>query len=129
MKQDFETASESDWEIASTREAILAPLLWKNESTESAVQRAASALKLSRAMVFRLLRRYRANPKTSTLLPARRGRKVGKKGANCSMRNKSSSLRAKLKTSIRLENALHWPHCTNGLRWPVHGEVRGFLTC
>ena len=30
MKQDFETASESDWEIASTREAILAPLLWKN---------------------------------------------------------------------------------------------------
>ena len=77
MKQDFETASESDWEIASTREAILAPLLWKNESTESAVQRAASALKLSRAMVFRLLRRYRANPKTSTLLPVRRGRKEG----------------------------------------------------
>ena len=75
MKQDFETASESYWEIASTREAMLAPLLWKNGRTENAIQRAASALKLSRAMVFRLLRPYRANPKTSTLLPVRRGRK------------------------------------------------------
>jgi putative transposase len=77
MKQDFETASELEWGIASTREAMLAALLWKKDSTENAIQRAASALKLSRAIVFRLLRRYRANPKTSTLLPVRRGWKEG----------------------------------------------------
>jgi hypothetical protein len=37
MKQDFETASEPDWVIASTRAALLAPLLWKNGRTENAI--------------------------------------------------------------------------------------------
>ncbi len=77
MKHDFETATESEWQIAVTRETMLAPLLSKTGRTKDDIQRAAASLKLSRAMIFRLLHRYRRNPKTSTLLPVRRGRKEG----------------------------------------------------
>jgi putative transposase len=44
------------------------------------MQKACAALQLSRAMVFRLLARYREDPRLSALLLRRRGRKCGSGG-------------------------------------------------
>jgi len=77
VDHDFETANDEDWRIASMRESIIAPLAAKPDRSGADIERAARALSLRRSMVFRLLNRYRADPKPSSLLPDPPGRKLG----------------------------------------------------
>jgi hypothetical protein len=66
------TASDADWQIASQREGALKMLL--RSSSPAAVAGVAADLRLSSAMVYRLLAVYRRDPSTSSLLPNRGSR-------------------------------------------------------
>jgi putative transposase len=75
LKPAGDTASDADWQIASQREGALKMLLRSNSPT--AVAEVAADLRLSSAMVYRLLAVYRRDPSTSSLLPNRGGRVSG----------------------------------------------------
>jgi putative transposase len=77
MKRDLDTASDSEWELASERSVVLAALAETPGNVED-VDRAAARLRLSRAMVYRLLAKFIRDPTPSALLPSRRGRKTGR---------------------------------------------------
>ena len=72
--REWQTASDSDWGVASQREAVIRPLADQVRLTETDVTTAAHQLKLSRATLYRLIGRYRQRPQTSSLLPWKRGR-------------------------------------------------------
>jgi putative transposase len=75
VKPAGDTASDADWQIASQREGALKMLL--RSSSPAAVAEVAADLRLSSAMVYRLLAVYRRDPSTSSLLPNRGGRVSG----------------------------------------------------
>jgi putative transposase len=75
VKPAGDTASDTDWQIASQREGALKMLL--RSSSPPAVAEVAADLRLSSAMVYRLLAVYRRDPSTSSLLPNRGGRVSG----------------------------------------------------
>jgi putative transposase len=77
MKRDLDTASDGEWELASERAVVLAALAERPHNVED-VDRAAKRLRLSRAMVYRLLSKFSRDPTPSALLPNRRGRKTGR---------------------------------------------------
>ena len=76
VKPDLETASDSEWEIASKRAQAMEELL-VNGAGPSRIDEVARDHGLSRAMVYRILARYRRNPSPSELLPKRGGRALG----------------------------------------------------
>src|SRR5450755_2985681 len=61
-------ASEADWALAKRRERVLSTFAESKECSRAMMQKACAALQLSRAMVFRLLARYREDPRLSALL-------------------------------------------------------------
>jgi len=71
--------SQADWALAKRRERVLSTLAESKESRVM-IQKACAALQLSRAMVFRLLARYRKDRRLSALLLHPRGRKCGSGG-------------------------------------------------
>jgi len=73
-------ASEADWALAKRRERVLSTLAKSKECSRAMMQKACAALQLSRAMVFRLLARYREDRRLSALLLHPRGRKCGSGG-------------------------------------------------
>jgi transposase InsO family protein len=75
-KPDIEAASDQQWESASRRATVLQNLL-ASGGGPAQVSEAARELALSKAMVYRLLARYRVNPAPSELLPKREGRVPG----------------------------------------------------
>jgi putative transposase len=75
LRPNAESASDADWEIASQRADALKVLL--AGSSPAAVAEVAADLRLSSAMVYRLLAVYRRNPSASSLLPNRGGRTPG----------------------------------------------------
>jgi putative transposase len=75
LNPDMETANDTEWLRASERASALSGLLTR--SSPAAVEEVARDLKLSPAMVYRLLALYRKNPSPSALLPQRAGRAVG----------------------------------------------------
>lgn len=72
--------SEADWALAKRRERVLSTLAESKEYSRAMMQTACAALQLSRAMVFRLLARYREDRRLSALLLHPRGRKRGSGG-------------------------------------------------
>lgn len=66
-----------DWEVARRRFEVIQPLAACSGRTRKNVQQAARQLQLSVAQAYRLLRRYEVDPRLTSLLPARRGRKQG----------------------------------------------------
>ena len=72
--RQWQTASDSDWGVALEREAVIRPLVDQPLLTQEVVHHAAGQLGLSRAMLYRLVSRYRQRPQTSSLLPWKRGR-------------------------------------------------------
>ena len=72
--------SEPDWALAKRRERVLSMLAESKECSRAMMQKACAALQLSRAMVFRLLARYREDRRLSALLLHPRGRKRGSGG-------------------------------------------------
>lgn len=72
--QQWETASQVDWGLAVEREAVIRPLVEQQSLTLGDVERAVSQLRVSRSLLYTLLRRYRQRPQASSLLPWKRGR-------------------------------------------------------
>jgi hypothetical protein len=72
--------SRADWALAKRREKVLSKLAASKECSRTMVQKASAALRLSRAMVFRLLARYKENQSVDALLLRPRGRKRGSGG-------------------------------------------------
>ena len=70
----WESASGSDWGTALEREAVIRPLVEYHRLPKESVEEAASRLSASRALIYRLVGRYRKRPQTSSLLPWKRGR-------------------------------------------------------
>ena len=72
--QQWEAASQADWGIAVEREAIIRSLSERNQLSTYDVDEATTQLRISRSVLYKLLRRYRQRPQTSSLLPWKRGR-------------------------------------------------------
>lgn len=68
---------DKDWEIATLREAVIAPLAKKKLVSLDEKDAAAAALAVSRSTISTYLRRYRENPRTTSLLDQKRGPKSG----------------------------------------------------
>src|SRR5215472_1919893 len=71
--RQWESAPDSDWGTALEREAVIRPLAEERKLGRAAVQEASQHLGVSRALVYRLIARYRQRAKTSSLLPWKRG--------------------------------------------------------
>jgi putative transposase len=72
--RSWEAASDSEWGLALEREAVIRPLAEQGRLSVAAIDDAADRLRLSRSVLYDLLRRYRRRPQTSSLLPWKRGR-------------------------------------------------------
>src|SRR3982750_1112622 len=72
--REWRSASESDWSAAMAREAVIRPLAEHSRLTRAAVDEAALQLGLSRTSIYRMVRRFKQRPQTSSLLPWKRGR-------------------------------------------------------
>src|SRR5215472_902998 len=72
--RSWEAASEAQWGLALEREAVIRPLAEQQRLSAAAVEEAVQRLKLSRSVLYDLVRRYRQRPQTSSLLPWKRGR-------------------------------------------------------
>ena len=70
---DCRSASDSDWKIARTREAVIRPLADEPRTSHADMDAAAAQLELSRSYVYKLLARYRRKPQTSSLLASDSG--------------------------------------------------------
>jgi putative transposase len=77
IKPDITNASDSLWSVAVERERVIGPLAVVPQVSRSEVEVAGRELKLSRAMVYRLVARYRSDPHTSVLLSRSAGRPSG----------------------------------------------------
>ena len=62
------------WQLALEREAVIRPLAEQGRVSPTLVQDATRQLRLSRSVLYDLLRRYKQRPQTSSLLPWKRGR-------------------------------------------------------
>ena len=71
--RQWESAPDSDWGTALQREAVIRPLAEEWKLGRVAVQEASQHLGVSRALVYRLIARYRQRAQTSSLWPWKRG--------------------------------------------------------
>jgi putative transposase len=76
-KPEIESATDVNWSTAVERERLIASLSKTDRVRRADVDAVARCLSLSRAMVYRLLARYRQAPRTSSLLADAPGRKHG----------------------------------------------------
>jgi len=72
----WEAASDAEWGLALEREAVIRPLAEQQRLSMPAVEKAVQQLRLSRSVLYDLVRRYRRRPQTSSLLPWKRGREA-----------------------------------------------------
>jgi putative transposase len=77
VTQRLEQIPEAAWRLARKRERVLASLIKREHLRPQQVERACTQLGLKSAMLFRLVARYREDPRTSTLLLKTPGRKSG----------------------------------------------------
>ena len=70
----WEPASEMDWRLAVERESIIRALAEAARLTQEQVKDAMTRLNLSRSVLYKLVQRYKQRPRTSSLLPFKRGR-------------------------------------------------------
>ena len=76
-KGELDQIPKTLWKLARRRQRVIAPLAERDHVTESEVEQAGKALRLSMRTVFRLIAYYRRTPCTSVLAPQPRGRKPG----------------------------------------------------
>src|SRR6185437_13590027 len=69
--------SSQDWQEARRRLEVIQSLATATGRTRCSVKEAAELLRLSITHAYRLLKRYESDPRLTSLLPARRGRKQG----------------------------------------------------
>ena len=77
MSADLTEVSSQDWQEARRRLEVIQSLATATGRTRCSVEEAAELLRLSVTHAYRLLRRYESDPRLTSLLPARRGRKQG----------------------------------------------------
>ena len=65
--QPWRMASKADWGTALEREAVIRPLTDQLRLSEVKVQDAAAQVGIDRRTIYRLVRRYRKRPQTSSL--------------------------------------------------------------
>jgi putative transposase len=70
--QQWESASDADWGLAVEREAVIRPLAEQKRFCTDDVEQAARHLGVVRSVLYKLVRRYRQRPQTSSLLPFKR---------------------------------------------------------
>lgn len=75
--QNILTVSGPVWRETAKRARVISDLAEMDDCTTAQVDEAASKLKIGRAMVYRLLARFKESRDTSSLLPTRPGRKTG----------------------------------------------------
>jgi putative transposase len=75
---DLAGVSARDWQIARRRFEVIRNLAVTPNRTRAHATLAASELEICVALVYRLLARYEADPKLTSLLPERRGREHGR---------------------------------------------------
>jgi putative transposase len=71
--RQWESAPDSEWGTALEREAVIRPLAEERRLGAAAILEAGRRLGVSRALIYRLVSRYRQRPKTSSLMPWKRG--------------------------------------------------------
>ena len=72
--RQWENADQDAWQLALEREDVIRPLAEQGRLSPTLVQDATRQLRLSRSVLYDLLRRYKQRPQTSSLLPWKRGR-------------------------------------------------------
>jgi putative transposase len=75
-KKLWQSATEEDWALATAREAIIRPLAEAEKLNQHLIADAIQKLGLTRAMVYRLIARFRQRPQASSLLTGKGGRKL-----------------------------------------------------
>jgi putative transposase len=75
---DLAQVSDWDWEVARRRLAVIRPLAETGDRTRARVAEAAMQIDCGVTHTYDLLARYLANPRLTSLLPRRRGRKRGR---------------------------------------------------
>src|SRR4051794_15964157 len=76
-KNALTDASDAQWAAAVARERVVRFLAAQSPIRRSDIDAAAEELHLSRAMLYRLLARYRRDPHTAALVVGSAGRKTG----------------------------------------------------
>jgi putative transposase len=74
---DLSEVVSEDWEKARRRFEVLKPLADADRRSRGMAQEAADKLGVSLTLIYRLLARYEADPRLTSLLPERRGRREG----------------------------------------------------
>ena len=77
MSTALTEVSSQDWQEARRRLEVIQSLATVAGRTRCSVEEAAELLRLSVTHAYRLLKRYESDPRLTSLLPARRGRKQG----------------------------------------------------
>src|SRR5215831_14461929 len=72
--RQWETDSKAEWGLARERESVVRPLAEEPRLNKGCLRQAMLPLGLSRSVLYDLARRFRQRPKTSSLLPWKRGR-------------------------------------------------------
>ena len=75
LEPGFNSATQVDWELACEREMIIRPLAQAVRLESWQVADASNAIGLGRSATYRLIALFKRRPKTSTLLPAKSGRR------------------------------------------------------
>jgi Helix-turn-helix domain len=70
----WQEAKDWQWQEACRRETVIRPLAEQEAVSRQAAAAAAEQLGIGRALVYRLVARFRARPQTSSLAPGVRGR-------------------------------------------------------
>lgn len=70
-------AKDEAWELAVRRESVIRGLLEKGDLTADDTNEACQALEISLTLLYRLIKRYKNDRRTSSLLPQKRGRPKG----------------------------------------------------
>lgn len=76
---DLADVPERDWDVARRRLAVISGLAQARVCTRSAARIAAQEIGCSVALIYRLLLCYEADPRLTSLLPGRRGRRHGQR--------------------------------------------------
>jgi len=74
---DLAEIGEAEWEQARRRAAAIRPLAEVPRNSRARVEQVAAELGCKPALVYRLVARWRADPRVTSLLPSTRGRRPG----------------------------------------------------
>jgi putative transposase len=126
---NWQDATDVQWWEACRREALIRPLAEQDSVSRQEADAAAKQLGMGRAMVYRLVARFRRRPQTSSLAPAVRGRAA----CSCSLDAqveaivasaiKEVYLRPERPRLMDLWRAVRAQCLTRGLKPPVYRTV------